>query len=102
MTCHHGRRCNAPSEKHQATQRYHLVRADSNLATIQLSTQLKAEPTNVADRIPLLQRQPEGEIAFNLGESGASGQGRGVKLQPQRMMTRARKKSCIRRPSRYH
>jgi hypothetical protein len=53
-------------EKHPATQRYHLTKADSNQATIQLTTQLKAEPANVADRIPLLQKQPEGEIIFNL------------------------------------
>jgi hypothetical protein len=52
-------------DKHQAVQRYTLAKVQGNLATIQLTTQLKTTPENPADRIPLLQKQPEGEIVFN-------------------------------------
>jgi len=53
-------------EKFAANQRYNLTKADDKLATIRLTTQLKNQPENVADRIPLLQNQPQGEIVFNI------------------------------------
>ncbi len=52
-------------EKYQASQRYRLTKADNGLAAIQLTTTLKTQPDGPADRIPLLQKQPEGEILFN-------------------------------------
>jgi hypothetical protein len=53
-------------EKFAASQRYHLTKADDQLATVRLTTQFKNQPESVADRIPLLQNQPEGEIVFNI------------------------------------
>jgi hypothetical protein len=53
-------------EKFPATQRYHLTKADDKLATMRLTTQFKNQPENAADRIPLLQNQPQGEIVFNI------------------------------------
>ena len=53
-------------EKHAAVQRYDVVKVADGLATIRLATRLKAQPDNAADRLPLLQKQPEGELVFNI------------------------------------
>src|SRR5262245_10054618 len=53
-------------EKHPSIQRYQLTRADGALAAITLSTQVKTAPTSPSDAIPLLQKQPEGELTFNI------------------------------------
>lgn len=53
-------------EKHQAVQRYQCAKLEQGKATIRISTQLKTQPENQLERIPLLQKQPEGEVVFDL------------------------------------
>jgi hypothetical protein len=52
-------------EKYRGTQRYTVTKIAGNLATIQLTTNLQM-PDNVSERVPLLQKQPRGEIVFNI------------------------------------
>lgn len=51
-------------EKYDAVQRYHFTKIAQGLATIAISTQLKNQPEG-PERVPLLQKQPEGEVVFD-------------------------------------
>jgi hypothetical protein len=53
-------------EKYAAAQQYVCKGVSGNLATVALTTALKAMPESVADRVPLLQMQPEGEVVFDV------------------------------------
>lgn len=53
-------------EKHEAVQRYQCAKVEQGKATIRVSTQLKTQPENQLERIPLFQKQPEGEVVFDL------------------------------------
>lgn len=53
-------------EKHEALQRFQCAKVAEGKATIRVSTQLKTQPANQQERIPLLQKQPEGEVVFDL------------------------------------
>jgi hypothetical protein len=53
-------------EKYAATQRYRCTAIDGTLATIELTTELKSPPAAAADRAPLAQSQPAGEVVFDL------------------------------------
>jgi hypothetical protein len=53
-------------EKYAAVQHYTCKSATSSTAVVGVTTELKNLPTEVADRVPLLQKQPEGEIVFDL------------------------------------
>ena len=53
-------------EKHAAVQRYLCKSLDTTRATITLSTSLAKPPEAVAERLPLLQWLPEGEVVFDL------------------------------------
>jgi hypothetical protein len=53
-------------EKYQAKQRFQLVSANNAVAALKLTTTMATQPEAAADRIPLLQKQPEGDIVFNV------------------------------------
>jgi hypothetical protein len=53
-------------EKLPALQRYVCKAITGNLATVAMTTELKSQPEAVADRIPLIQNLPEGEVVFDL------------------------------------
>ncbi|MCS6852923.1 MAG: hypothetical protein NZ700_17320 [Gemmataceae bacterium] len=53
-------------EKYQAQQQYVCKALADGTATITIAGTLKTQPEAVADRIPLLQMQPEGEVVFDL------------------------------------
>ncbi len=53
-------------EKYPAVQKYDWQRLQVEGATIGVTTELKALPEALADRVPLLQVQPEGEAVFDL------------------------------------
>lgn len=52
-------------EKFPAAQKYTCKKIDGTRAILGLSTTLKGQPEALADRIPLLQMQPEGELVFD-------------------------------------
>jgi hypothetical protein len=52
-------------EKYEAIQQYVCKGVVGGAATIVLTTVLKTQPEALADRVPLLQMQPEGEIDFD-------------------------------------
>jgi hypothetical protein len=51
-------------DKYDAVQRYTCTKSGEGTATITFSTALKALPESVADQVPLLQYQPQGEVVF--------------------------------------
>jgi hypothetical protein len=53
-------------EKFDAVQRYTCKGATAEALTVTLTTELKAPPQAVKDRIPLLQVLPEGEVVFDV------------------------------------
>jgi hypothetical protein len=53
-------------EKFQAAQKYVCKNVANGAATVALTTTLKTQPEAVADRVPLVQVQPEGEVVFDL------------------------------------
>jgi hypothetical protein len=53
-------------EKYEAVQKYGCQTVAGNLATIALTTQFKKVPESALDRVPLIQRQPRGEVVFDL------------------------------------
>jgi hypothetical protein len=53
-------------EQFAALQRYRITNATPGTITIQLMTELKTQPAAQADRVPLLQLMPEGEIVFDI------------------------------------
>lgn len=53
-------------EKYAAVQHYRCTGLAGGLATISLATELKSPPEAAADKVPLLQSQPAGEVVFDL------------------------------------
>jgi hypothetical protein len=53
-------------EKFEAVQRYQCKSVAENLATVALTTEVKNAPTATEDQIPLWERQPEGEMIFDV------------------------------------
>jgi hypothetical protein len=53
-------------EKYAAVQRYVCKEVAGNLATIELTTEVKGVPAAQEDQVPLWQMQPQGEIVFDL------------------------------------
>jgi len=53
-------------EKYAAVQKYVCKAVAGNMATIAISTHFKKAPENALDRVPLIQRQPQGEVVFDL------------------------------------
>jgi hypothetical protein len=53
-------------EKYAAVQRYKCKNVADNLATIQVSTEVKGTTEAQEDQVPLWQMQPEGEIVFDI------------------------------------
>jgi hypothetical protein len=53
-------------EKYEAVQKYLCKAVAGNVATIALSTHFQKAPESALDRVPLIQRQPRGEVAFDL------------------------------------
>jgi hypothetical protein len=53
-------------DKYPAVQRYVCKDIASHLATVNLTTEIKATPAAQEDQVPLWQMQPEGEIVFDL------------------------------------
>jgi len=53
-------------EKYDAVQRYTCKSVDNTAMTIALTTEMKTQPEAVANRVPLVQKQPEGEIVFDV------------------------------------
>jgi hypothetical protein len=53
-------------EKYAAVQQYACKGVAGLLATVVLTTAMKTMPESVADRVPLLQMQPEGEVVFDV------------------------------------
>lgn len=53
-------------EKYEAAQRYVCDSLSNVQANIGLTTTIKAPPSAVADQVPLLQLQPEGQIVFDV------------------------------------
>ncbi|HZT83014.1 MAG TPA: hypothetical protein VFA26_22480 [Gemmataceae bacterium] len=52
-------------EKYDAVQFYACKSAAASQATVLLATTVKTLPASIADRLPLLQLQPEGEVIFD-------------------------------------
>jgi hypothetical protein len=53
-------------EKYEAVQRYVCKEVTGNLATVELTTEVKGAPAAQEDQVPLWQNLPEGEIVFDL------------------------------------
>ena len=53
-------------EKYAARQTYKVASFDKGRALLRLTTEMLAQPDSVADRIPLLQKQPQGQIVFDV------------------------------------
>ncbi len=53
-------------EKYPATQRFICKSVADNLATVALTTEVKATPAAQDDQVPLWQMQPEGEVVFDV------------------------------------
>jgi hypothetical protein len=54
-------------EKYPAIQHYTCKSVAGNAATFTLSTEIKSLPEALADRLPFLDKMPEGEVLFDLG-----------------------------------
>lgn len=52
-------------DKYDAVQKYHGKIVAGSTATVAFTTALRTQPESVADRVPLLQSQPEGEVVFD-------------------------------------
>jgi hypothetical protein len=52
-------------EKFHAVQKYNCRKVEGSVATVALTTTLVSPPAAVAEQIPLLQSQPQGEILFD-------------------------------------
>ncbi len=53
-------------EKYAAVQRYRCTSVSGGLATLALATELKSPPEAAADRVPLAQSQPTGEVVLDV------------------------------------
>jgi hypothetical protein len=54
------------SGQYEAVQKYVCAKADANAAVIALTTQFRGLPEAAQEQIPLLQKQPEGEVVFDV------------------------------------
>lgn len=70
-------------EKFQAVQQYACKTVENGIATVTLTTTLKTQPDAVADRVPLVQAQPQGEVVFDL----QNGWMRSARLQIDKQLT---------------
>src|SRR5262249_38937390 len=52
-------------EKYAAEQKYHCKKAEAGMAVIGVTTAFRSLPQAAADQLPLLEKQPEGEIVFD-------------------------------------
>ncbi len=53
-------------EKYEAQQKYHCSRLDDGKATIAVKTEFKTQPESAQERLPLLQKEVEGQVVFDL------------------------------------
>jgi hypothetical protein len=53
-------------EKYDAVQKYVCKEIKDGAATVAVTTEVKSPPDALADRVPLLQLQPEGEVVYDL------------------------------------
>ncbi len=53
-------------EKYEAEQRYDCKKIDAGKATLSVSTQFKTMPDNMRERIPLMQKDVQGEVVFDI------------------------------------
>lgn len=53
-------------EKYAASQQYEVLKLSGNQATLRLNTVIKDMPKSAAEQMPLLQKQPQGEVVFDL------------------------------------
>ena len=53
-------------EKYEAAQRFTCKAIQGGLATLAMTTAVKAPPAAAADQVPVWQNQPEGEVVFDL------------------------------------
>jgi hypothetical protein len=53
-------------DKFDAVQTYRCKNISGGLLTVAVTTEMKTQPPALADRVPLLQLQPEGEFVFDL------------------------------------
>jgi hypothetical protein len=53
-------------EKYDAVQKYSCKAVDDNTAAFSLTTAFKAMPESLMDQIPLLRKQPQGDIVFDV------------------------------------
>jgi hypothetical protein len=53
-------------EKYQAEQRYECKKIEADKAFLAVSTQFKTMPDNTMDRLPLLQKEVQGDLVFDL------------------------------------
>ncbi len=53
-------------EKHAAQQRFTCKKVEGGKATVTLVTELKAPPENMQERLPLLQKETQGEAVFDI------------------------------------
>jgi hypothetical protein len=54
------------SGQYEAVQKYVCAKADANTAVIALTTQFRGQPETAQEQVPLLQKQPEGEVLFDV------------------------------------
>ena len=54
------------SGQYEAAQKYVCTKTDANSAVIALKMHLRTQPPTVAEQIPLLQKQSEGEVVFDV------------------------------------
>lgn len=54
------------SGEYEAVQKYACTKADATAAVIALTTQFRTQPQTAQEQIPLLAKQPEGEVVFDV------------------------------------
>lgn len=52
-------------ERYEAVQKYTCTKVEGTTAWVSLTTDLRTQPAGLADRVPLLQMQPEGVVVFD-------------------------------------
>jgi hypothetical protein len=71
------------SGQYEAVQKYVYVKADASAAVIALTTQFRTQPELVQEQAPLLQKQPAGEVVFDV----RAGRLHSARLQIDKMLT---------------
>jgi hypothetical protein len=54
------------SGQYEAVQKYVCAKADGSAAVIAMTTQFRTQPETAQEQAPLLQKQPEGEVVFDV------------------------------------